>query len=193
VVWSARTDSTIERLGQAGEHGPLFPYSAGVFGSGNNMAFRTSWLHAHSGFDEALGAGTLTRGGEDLDAFLTVIRAGDVIVYEPRALVRHHARGDMTGLRQQMYGYGSGMSALIAKQVFISPRGAVAVIKRLPAGLLRLLDPQSTKNESKSAAFPPELSRAELKGFAAGPALYVRSIIRARRPSARHRATDPHL
>ena len=41
-------------------------YLTGEFGFGANMAFRTAVLQASGGFDEALGVGTPTRGGEDL-------------------------------------------------------------------------------------------------------------------------------
>ncbi len=166
--------------GQPGTHGPLFPYSAGVYGSGNNMAFRRDWLVSQPLFDEALGAGSLSRGGEDLDAFLSVMLDQKVLVYEPRALVRHHARRDMTALRQQMYGYGSGMAAVIAKHA-VRPRRALQISRMVPAGLRKLLDQDSEKNAGRSNAFPTELSRAELKGFLVGPLLYFRARRRLRR------------
>lgn len=181
VVWSAEPSAELAELGRFGDRGTLFPYSAGVFGSGNNMAFRTSWLERHGRFDAALGAGTRVRGGEDLDAFLSVILAGGAIVYEPRALVRHHARSDLAALGLQMYGYGSGMSAVIAKHFLASPASALGIIRRLPAGVRRLLDPASPKNESKSTGYPRDLARAELRGYAAGPVLYAKSRREARR------------
>ncbi len=189
VVWSDGTPRAgLERLGPRGEGGVLFPYSAGVYGSGNNMAFRADWLRDHNGFDVALGAGSKTRGGEDLEAFLTVVLAGGVIVYEPRAVIRHYARSDMDGLRTQMYGYGSGMSAVIFKHLVAGPRSAGRIVTRIPAGLRRLLDPRSSKNEAKTREFPRELARAELAGYAAGPALYLRS-----RRDARTRRLHEHL
>jgi cellulose synthase/poly-beta-1,6-N-acetylglucosamine synthase-like glycosyltransferase len=182
AVWSnGARHRDLSDLGPAGDGGVLFPYSAGVFGSGNNMAFRVDWLRRHGGFDVALGAGTKSRGGEDLDAFLKVILADAVIVYEPRAVVRHYARGDMAALRSQMFGYGSGMSAVIAKHLLSSPRHALRILARLPAGLRKLLDPSSEKNLGKSRTFPKELSRQELRGYLAGPVLYVRSRVAARR------------
>src|SRR6185312_3629836 len=54
----------------------LYPYSAGVFGTGANMAFRTSALRATGGFDPALGPGSSGVGGEDLAAFFQIIMAG---------------------------------------------------------------------------------------------------------------------
>ena len=182
VVWhDGATDEQLAQLGTPGQRSALFPYSAGVYGSGNNMAFRTEWLRSHGGFDVALGAGSLTRGGEDLDAFLTVMLGGGTIVYEPRAVIRHYARADAAALRKQMYGYGSGMSAVIAKYFVASPRSAFNILARIPAGARRLLDPRSEKNEKKTAEYPQELGRTELSGYLAGPVLYVRGRRDARR------------
>jgi len=187
LVWAVGPRPDLAPLGPRGEGGVLFPYSAGVYGSGNNMAFRRDWLAAVPLFDEALGAGTIARGGEDLDAFLTVMLAGGALVYEPRALVRHHARSDMAALRTQMYGYGSGMAAVVVKHLVSSPKRAAEIGTRLPAGLRKLLDPQSEKNAAKTTAYPPALVRAELAGYAAGPVLYARSRLQ----SSRRRIQDP--
>ena len=187
TVWTTAERPDLAALGRRGEGGVLFPYSAGVYGSGNNMAFRSSWLQTSGLFDEALGAGTIARGGEDLDAFLTVMLGGGVLVYDPRAIVKHYARSDMAALQKQMYGYGSGMAAVVVKHFVASPRRAVGIAARLPAGLRRLLDPRSEKNAAKSTAYPPELARSELSGYAAGPVLYLRS----RRQAARRRRSHP--
>src|SRR4051812_11009198 len=48
---------------------PLYPYTAGVFGSGANMAFSAQALENIGGFDPALGTGSPARGGDDLAAF----------------------------------------------------------------------------------------------------------------------------
>jgi len=182
TVWTTRPDDgTLSALGARGDGGILFPYSAGVFGSGNNMAFRAGWLREHGAFDVSLGAGSLTKGGEDLDAFLAVMLADGVLVYEPRALIRHFARSDMDGLRTQMFGYGSGMSAVIVKHLLRSPRSAMRVLARVPAGMRRLLDPRSAKNENRTAEYPKDLKRAELRGYLAGPKLYLQSRRDARR------------
>ena len=169
-VWRLDDDPSAARIGPLGHRGPVFPYTAGEFGSGNNMAFDADALRSIGGFDAALGAGSRTRGGEDLDAFLRILLGGGTLVYEPSALVRHTHRSDLASLREQLYGYGTGMSAVVAKHLLTSPSNAAQVLQRLPAGLKRLLDPASVKNAGKSADFPPELTRVELKGYAAGPA-----------------------
>lgn len=190
-VWFGPDRPGSDLLGERGQGGVLFPFSAGVFGSGNNMAFRRDWLRSRGLFDEALGAGTATRGGEDLDAFLEVMLAGEVLVYQPRAIVRHHARGDMAALSQQMFGYGSGMSAVIVKHLVRSPRTAAQILRRLPAGLGRLLNGSSEKNADRSASYPKNLVRAELSGYLAGPVLYVRSRREASRRLKEHPDTAP--
>ena len=65
LVWSERRSGRdLTALGRPGEGGTLFPYSCGVFGSGNNMAFRAGPLRERGGFDVALGAGAHQgRGG----------------------------------------------------------------------------------------------------------------------------------
>ncbi len=186
LVWRLpRLTGPTDALGPAGDGGPVFPYSAGYYGSGNNMAFRRDVLVAMGGFDVALGAGSLAKGGEDLDAYLTVLLGGGVLVYEPRAMVRHYHRSDYDALRTQMKNYGIGLTAMLAKRVLTSPRELGTIAARVPAGVKRLLDPGSTKNEKKGAQYPRELTRLELFGFVAGPALYVRARVDARRRGLR--------
>ena len=50
---------------RAAAAGPVL-YEMGELGLGSNMAFRVAALRAAGGFDEALGTGTPTHGGEDL-------------------------------------------------------------------------------------------------------------------------------
>ncbi len=161
-----------------GHRGITFPFSGGEFGSGNNMAFRADTLRRLGGFDVALGAGSPTRGGEDLDIFRRVHLAGHGIVYHPAAIVTHHHRREHEALRDQMFGYGSGMAAVITKQVCSG--NLLPILRRLPAALRLLLSPHSEKNADKSAQFPADVSRAELKGYLAGPWLYLRAVLRAR-------------
>lgn len=186
TVW-AMGNRDLAAIGPRGDGGALFPYSAGVYGSGNNMSFDRRWLVGSGQFDEALGAGSLTRGGEDLDAFCTVLLTGGVLVYEPAAIVWHSARRDLDALRSQLRGYGSGLSAMLTKQLIGGPRAALGIVRRVPAGLVRLLAPGSEKNAGRSAGYPAELSRVELRGVLAGPVLYVRG----RREARRRRAAAP--
>jgi GT2 family glycosyltransferase len=154
---------------------PLYPYAAGVFGSGANMAFRADVLHALGGFDPRLGAGTPACGGDDLAAFFDVIAAGHRLIYEPTAIVRHRHRADYASLRRQAYGYGSGLVAYLAKTVADDPRRLLAVAARAPWALTHLLSPRSPKNAGRPPDVPAELARIERRGMAAGAVAYARS------------------
>ena len=65
---------------------PLSPFAAGEYGSGASTAIRRGVMWELGGFDRDLGAGTIARGGEDLDLFIRVLLAGHAIVYSrPRS------------------------------------------------------------------------------------------------------------
>ena len=117
-----------DRAGPSGD--PLFPFAAGAFGSGANMAFRLDVLRSIGGFDPALGAGTPARGGDDLATFFDVIAAGHAIVYEPAAVVFHADRPDYASLRRQAFGYGVGMGAYAAHVLRTHPRRALGATSR---------------------------------------------------------------
>jgi hypothetical protein len=139
------------------------------------MAFRTDVLRELGGFDPALGAGTVARGGDDLAAFFDVIAAGHSIVYEPTAVVYHRHRRDYASLRAQAYGYGVGLSAYLAKTVADDPRRVADILRRAPRALSYVLDPRSTKNARRPPGFPAELTRAERRGMLVGALAYGRS------------------
>jgi glycosyltransferase involved in cell wall biosynthesis len=159
---------------------PLFPFTAGRFGSGANMAFRTAWLVAHGGFDRAMGAGTPARGGDDLTAFLGVIVNGGTLVYEPRAVVRHWHRREFEGMRRQAFGYGIGLGAYFAAALWARPPLIAAMLRRAVPAARHLLDPASVKNADRGAGFPRELVWRERAGVMAGPFAYGMSRWRYR-------------
>jgi GT2 family glycosyltransferase len=150
----------------------LFPYTAGRFGSGANAAFRTGVLRALGGFAVELGAGTPAQGGEDLDAYLNVIRAGYRLVYEPRALVWHPHRLGLPELSRQIHRYGIGLSAVMTKRFVASREERWQIIRRLPAGLAYAVHPRSVKNMSKGPSYPARLTFLELAGMLRGPIAY---------------------
>lgn len=183
TVWSLAQGAAAD-LGHPGRRSAFFPYTAGEVGSGNNMVFRTAALRELGGFDEALGAGSPAKGGEDLDIFRRVLLHGDVIVYTPDAVVRHFHRDTYDALRAQMFGYGVGMSAVLTKLLLHGGRPALAVLRLVPQGVHNLLHPTSPKNVKKPEEMPRELLRTELLGYLAGPALYVKSVVVSRRRRA---------
>lgn len=96
---------------------PLYPFNAGMFGTGANFAVRAEAVTSIGGFDPLLGVGSSGRGGEDLDIFLRLVLAGGRISYVPSALVWHHNRRESRALRRQMYDYGHGLGAYLAKHL----------------------------------------------------------------------------
>jgi hypothetical protein len=153
-------------------------YLTGEFGMGSNMAFRTAVLQASGGFDEALGVGTPTRGGEDVAMFVELLTAGHQIGYEPAAIIEHQHRATMPDLDRQIYGYGLGFTAMLTAVAFRDPWHLLGLAAIAPAWLRSLRADSSAKRVNRSDDYPPGLARAELCGMTAGPLAYLR----ARRP-----------
>jgi GT2 family glycosyltransferase/O-antigen/teichoic acid export membrane protein len=158
----------------------LYPYAAGTFGSGNNVAFRADLLGSIGGYDCALGPGTPARAGEDLALFVDVITSGHALAYEPGAVVRHHHRAEYDALRQQLRDYGVGLSAMLTAQSLRGFGRGLRILLCIPVGLRLLLSPSSTKNSQRGGDYPHELAAAELRGFMFGPLAYLRSTRAAR-------------
>lgn len=95
--------------------------AAGDYGTGANMAFRRSLFGRIGAFDPALDVGTPTRGGGDLDMFFRVLKDGQVLVYEPRAIVRHRHRRSMEALRSQIADHGVSFSSYIVRSALTYP------------------------------------------------------------------------
>lgn len=162
---------------------PLYPYDAGVFGTGNNFSFRRTDLLEIGAFDPALGNGTPALGGVDSEVLLRTILRGKTIVYEPRALVWHAHRPGYDALRRQVYAYGAGLVAYQLKLLLEDPlRRVPEIARRLPAAARFALSSSSGKNAGKQTDYPDELTRLELRGMRYGPRAYVRS----------RRACGPH-
>jgi GT2 family glycosyltransferase len=96
---------------------PLYPCGAGIFGAGCNMALRRDVLRELGGFDDALDTGASLPGGGDLDMFYRVIRAGGVLVYEPRIMVFHEHRHSEIDLQRQYFSWGLGFMAFVGKHL----------------------------------------------------------------------------
>jgi hypothetical protein len=164
---------------------PLFPFAAGTYGSGANMAFRRETIVAINGFDPALGLGRAARGGEDLAAFAGVLMSGRRLVYEPNMMVRHRHHREYATLRKVILGYGVGLGAYLAKTVYDRPSALFGVARRIPPGMAYLLLPGSTKNAHKTEDYPRELTFRELVGLAWGPFAYFIGKFEVRREDRR--------
>jgi O-antigen biosynthesis protein len=152
----------------------LYPYSGGLFGSGNSMAFRRSALVAIRGFDPAVGPAS------DIDAFSSVVRRGGRIEYQPRSICWHEHRRDEAALMRQLREYGIAFTAVLTKWALRDPRLLVAVVRRLPRLAKHVRDGREPR-PGKAPDFPRELDRLELRGYLLGPVAYLTRALPARR------------
>jgi GT2 family glycosyltransferase len=165
-----------------GRSSPLHPYGAGSFGSGANMAFRTSFLREIGGFDPAMGAGASSRGGDDLAAFFRVLAAGKALVYEPAAVVWHRYEGeDLASLRRRAFGYGAGLTAYLTSVVVEEPVRLVDLVRLAPAGLRWSGGRTSPRRAAIELGYPSKLLWVERRGMAYGPLGYLWGRARRRK------------
>lgn len=94
-----------------------WPCGEACFGAGANSTFRRDALMAVGGFDYALGTGTESWGGEDLEIVYRLLRAGYDWGYEPQMAVFHDDRATMASLRRQIRGWGRGYAAYLWKYI----------------------------------------------------------------------------
>lgn len=159
----------------------LYPYGAGIFGAGCNMAFRRKVLLEIGGFDEALDTGPPLPGGGDLDIFHRVARAGYPLVYEPRCLVFHKHRREHEALRRQYWSWGTGFMAYLVKCHRSDGSDHVA-ISRLVSWWFRTTTGELVRSLRGRSELTPDLVMAELTGGVVGLAgTYSRSQERSER------------
>ena len=165
------------------EQHPLYPLPP--FGVGANMAFRTKALRRLGGFDEALGAGTPAQGSEDTKMFTDLLREGDTVAYRPSAVTRHFHRRDLEGLRRQMRGYGTGLTAFYAASVLARPSTTVDLVRLAPRALRDLFSSGSLRVATLEDDFPRDLLAENRRGLIAGPWLYLYGRVQSRRMDRR--------
>ncbi len=177
VSWGAVLEPRLFAVGNSVPDVAMTPFNCGIVGAGASFAARRETLRDIGPFDEALGAGTPSRGGEDLDYFQRVLARGQAIAYEPASLVWHHHRRDMASLRRQMLGYGSGLTAFAFKQLLRSGTRNAA-LRHVPGALGRLAvhgtNAVAPERLTDVGELPRELWVKEIVGMGQGPVLYVR-------------------
>jgi GT2 family glycosyltransferase len=151
------------------------------------MAFRPRVIERIGGFDTALGAGTPAMGSEDTLAFTQVLRSGGTIVYQPSAVVRHFHRRDLDGLRRQLVGYGTGLTAAYTALVRRNPLVLFPLARLIPAALRDLFASDSLRTATIRDDFPRELLSANRRGMLRGP----RAYLAGRRAERRRKAQPP--
>lgn len=175
VSWSKNLVRTTYRLSAPPENDALFPFRVGDFGTGANFAVRRSVMLELGGFDEGLGVGSPSGGGEDIDMFVRVILDGGALVYAPAARVWHRHRIDSAGLSKQMADYGLGLGAWLTK-LAMDPRIAMMLATRMVKGLSHF--GSVSQPEEGQIRLTPDLDKLpwiERRALLRGPAALVRS------------------
>ena len=186
ATWGTGCEGRLFDLTAHRDASPLYPYSAGIYGTGANFALAATALKELGPFDEALGAGSPCGGGEDLEMFVRVILAGRTIAYEPSAIVSHVHRADLAQLSRQMVAYGSGCTAALTAIVLRHPRARLELASRLVSGVLRIFAIRDRVHGN--ASLPSGLMRQEFRGMLLGPWRYYRGRRALPRDSQARRA-----
>jgi O-antigen biosynthesis protein len=161
-----------------------------LIGGGANTVVRADRTRRLGGFDIALGSGTPSAGGEDLDLYLRLLRAGYAIAYEPRAIVSH---GHADARSRQAFRRGVGLGATLSKQLFAGSERRCP-LRRVSAGVSLLLGLRGSAR--KAGGHPRHRKWLERSGILLGPAAYLASVANRRTggPSAPARRRRPdHL
>lgn len=170
--WGNLLERKIFDLTENRDKSPLYPYAAGMFGTGANFAISGKVLNELGGFDEALGAGTPSAGGEDLEIFISVILNGYRLVHEPSAIVSHYHRSDVRELEKQMTGYGSGCTAAITAILLKNSRARREVPFKIASGVMHIF---TLRNRvSYNSTLPTGLVVRDVRGMLSGPRLYFK-------------------
>ncbi|MBB2990463.1 glycosyltransferase involved in cell wall biosynthesis [Mycolicibacterium iranicum] len=193
VSWAESLRPRVYSMATPPADQPLFPFQVGRFGTGANFAVVRDRILELGGFDEALGAGTPSQGGEDLDIFFRVLTAGDTLATEPAAIVWHRHRSDNDALLKQARGYGLGLGAWLTKVALDAAdrRLAARVIRRRFRSSLRagadygaIMASANRVPSGTSDNVPTSVGRTEVLSVLAGP----RALWLGRRQQARNRA-----
>ncbi len=148
-------------------------------GVGAAMAFRRAVFAQVGSFDPALGAGTATGGGDDLDLFFRVLKAGHTLVYEPAAAARHRHRREMEALRSQLENWCRGMLAYLERTRRVYPDEA-RMIGRLATRLLAIYYPRRVLQSCFDSRLIVGLTLAEWRGARSGRQRYAEARQHAR-------------
>ncbi|MEV1293765.1 glycosyltransferase [Pseudonocardia sp. NPDC049635] len=149
LAWNKGFSPRRFRLEDPPADSAVFPFSPGLFGIGANLAVRARRVRELGGFDEALGPGRPTRGGEDIELLVRIVLDGGTLAYLPAAYVWHHHRPSDGELRDQLGGYALGLGAFLGKVALDGPARRLA-LRRFPAAIARLRE--IVRRESAGAA-----------------------------------------
>lgn len=143
------------------------------------MAFHAATLRTLGGFDPLLGAGTPTRAAEETALFYDLLIAGYSLVFRPTAIVRHTHYREYTQLKQQIRGYGTGITAFYTRCLLRDPRRISDFVRLVPRVLTYYLSPYSARKARMRSDYPAELTRQQFRGMLYGPFAYLHSYLRS--------------
>lgn len=178
VSWSKAVAPKVYSLADPPADMPVFPFCVGAYGTGANFALDRRTALSLGAFDPALGVGTRTGGGEDLDMFTRVILSGRSLVVQPSAVVWHRHRAELDDLIVQARGYGNGLGAWLTK-IMLNPRTARMALVRAPRGAVYFLRNTRAHADGETADDVPrnpvmaKALRTELVSVARGPFNYL--------------------
>jgi GT2 family glycosyltransferase len=187
VSWSETIDPRVFDWAHPPVDIPLFPFAVRHYGTGANFAVNRNVIRRLGGFDELLGAGTATGGGEDLDVFFRILRSGAQLVYDPAAIVWHRHRASNDELLKQAGTYGLGLGAWFAK-LARDPEMAWLVAKvvalRAPAlvGHLRAASVESSPLPELETLLPAGIGDKAWRSIAKGAWAYLSASRGSRTP-----------
>ena len=157
--------------------------AAGHAGLGANMAFKRADLVGTKVFDENLGGGTPTAGGEEIRLFAELLVSGKVISFTPTAVVRHFHLRTRNEFELRVPGIGTSVSATILALALSDPRYAIewVVSKASTPTLKRLGIAKFDQLAGLAAIEDPETRRLYRAGLVRGPLAYLRTAYSASR------------
>jgi glycosyltransferase involved in cell wall biosynthesis len=176
------------RVYKPGTASVMLALTASRLVGGTNISFRRSTLAAIGGFDVALDAGSIGRGGGIADITARVLRHGGEVVYDPRAICYHTPPKTFEQLRRRVFDHGFGRAACAMKYAHDLEVANLSIraLKQWfwKAGALRL-----AANLRLAAAgrehCPIQLIFAEMIGAAMGLRAYRRSARKVRNDQPR--------
>jgi glycosyltransferase involved in cell wall biosynthesis len=171
-AWGTVRESRIFDLVENRYDSPLYPFLPGMIGAGANFAVSRTLMNEIGGFDEALGAGTLSGGGEDLEIYMRILLSGNRIAYESAAIVWHYHRAELAELARQRRAYGTGLTAAFAAIVVRVPRARRELPPRFLHAVLRIFTLHDRVKDNPT--LPQDLVAGEFRGMLIGPWLYLK-------------------
>ena len=116
----------------------------------------------------------MTQGGEDLEMFFRVMKAGHAILYEPSAIVRHRHRRHYRQLRMQIEGWGTGFTACLIRSYVFYPEERMRLVAFGIHSMAQLLI-RWTTSFIRDPGFPRALLLVEIRGALAGVSRYLQA------------------